>query len=138
VVEDVNATQTRLTLVVVVPTPRTFPVVSESIQVPLDTDDLMFNDTCGTSNFVVGEIAQTSFIERWEGQVSGIRSGSQSRLLSFEEFLTASNVMELREDGFYYDAHRIRHRIIPSMGDPNHPIMYHECATTAKDPRHTI
>jgi hypothetical protein len=43
--------------------------------------------------------------------------------------------MEPMEDGF---AHGIQQMIIPSMGDPNHPIMYHECATTAKDPRHTI
>ena len=73
-----NATQRRLALVVVVATPRTSLIISESIQAPLDTNDLMFNDTCRILNFVVGEIAQTSFVERWEGQVSGTRSGSQS------------------------------------------------------------
>ena len=91
-VEDVNATQKGLTLVVIVPTPRAFPIINKSIQAPLDIDDLMFNNTCGTSSCVVGEIAQTSFIEIWEGQVSGIRNGSQSCPLSIEEFLTTSNV----------------------------------------------
>jgi hypothetical protein len=43
--------------------------------------------------------------------------------------------MEPMEDGF---AHGIQQMIIPSMGDPNHPIMYHECATTAEDPGHII
>jgi hypothetical protein len=134
VVDNVNATQSRLASVVVVATPRTSLVVSESIQAPLDTDGLMFNDTCGTLSFVVGEIAQTTFIERWEGQVSGTRSESQSCPLSFGEFLTASNVLGPRKDGFYYDAHGVRHKIILSMGDPNHPIMYHGCATSAEDP----
>jgi hypothetical protein len=39
---------------------------------------------------------------------------------------------------FYYDAQRIHYRIIPSIGDPNHPVVYHERATTAKDPGHTV
>jgi hypothetical protein len=100
VIEDVNATQKRLTLVVVVVIPRASHVVSENIQVALDTDDLMFHNTYSTPSFVVGGIAQTNFIDRGEGQVSGIGSGSQSHPLSFEEFLTASIVMEPREDEF--------------------------------------
>jgi hypothetical protein len=70
--------------------------------------------------------------------MSGIRSGSQSCPLFFIEFLTTSNVMEPKEDGFYYDAHGVRHRIILSISDPNHLVMYHECATTAKDHGHTV
>lgn len=55
--------------------------------------------------------------------MSGTRSGSQSRPLSFGEVHTTNNVMEPREDGFYYDAHGIRHKIIPSTGNSNHPVM---------------
>jgi hypothetical protein len=135
---DAMDTQRRLALVVVVATLRTLPVVNESIQAPLDIDDLMFNDTCGTLSALVGEISQTSFIDKWEGQMSGTRSGSQPRSLSFGQFLTACNVMEPREDGFYYDTHGVRHMIIPSMGDLNHPVIYQECATTAEDPGHTV
>jgi hypothetical protein len=70
--------------------------------------------------------------------MSGTRSGSQSRHLSFGEVLTTINVMEPREDEFYYDAHGIRHKIILSTSDSNHPVMYHVCATTAEDPGYTV
>jgi hypothetical protein len=62
-VEDVNATQKRLVLIVVVPTPRASLVVSENIQVALGIVDLMFYDTCGTPSTMVGGISQISFID---------------------------------------------------------------------------
>jgi hypothetical protein len=64
VVKDVNAIQRRLVLVVIVATPRTFLVLSESIQAPLDTDNLMFYDTCRTSSSMIGEITQKKFIDK--------------------------------------------------------------------------
>jgi hypothetical protein len=39
--------------------------------------------------------------------VSTIVSGFESLPSSFGEVLTASNIMETREDGFYYDAQKI-------------------------------
>ena len=133
-----NGTQRRLASVVVVVTPKTSLVVTENIQAPLDIDGLMFNDICGTLNSVVGEIAQISFINRLEGQASGTKSGSQSCPLSFGEYFIASNMMEPKEDGFYYNAHGIKHIIIPSMGDPNHLVVYHECATIAENPWYIV
>jgi hypothetical protein len=70
--------------------------------------------------------------------VSGTRSGSQFRPLSFGEFLIASNVLEPRKDGFYDDAHGIKHKIIPSIGDPNQLVMYYECVTSIEDHGQTI
>jgi hypothetical protein len=83
-------------LVVVVAIPRAFLIVSKNIQVVLDIDDLIFYNTHETLSFVVGGIVLTSFIDRWEAQLSGIRSGSQSCPLSFGVFLTSSTMMELK------------------------------------------
>jgi hypothetical protein len=77
----------KLASVVVVPTPRASLIVSESIETLLDIDDLMVYDIYGTPSSVVGEIVQTSFIDRWEGQESGTRSRSQSCPLSLKSSL---------------------------------------------------
>jgi hypothetical protein len=47
-------------------------------------------------------------------------------------------MMEVREDGFYYDAQGIQHKIVPSIGGPNHRVLYQEVATVAKDHGHAI
>jgi hypothetical protein len=67
VIEDVNATQRRQASIVVVASLRASPIVNKSIQASLDIVDLMFNDTYEIPSSVVEEIAQTSFIDRWEG-----------------------------------------------------------------------
>jgi hypothetical protein len=33
-------------------------------------------------------------------------------------------MMEVREDGFYYDAQGIQHKIVPSIAGPNHRVVY--------------
>jgi hypothetical protein len=46
--------------------------------------------------------------------------------------------MEVREDGFYYDAQGIQHRIVLSIGGPNHQVLYQEVAIGAEDHGHAI
>jgi hypothetical protein len=135
---DVNAIQNRLASIVVVSTPRASLNASESISTTLDSNDPLFQNTCGTRTFEVERSALQDFTDRWNGNVDGIGSGSSSLFLSFGEFFTASIVMEIREDGFYYDAQGIRHRIVPSIGGPKHQLMYQEVATVAEDHGHVV
>jgi hypothetical protein len=65
--------------------------------------------------------------------VSGTRSGFQSLPLSFGEFLTASIIMEVIKERFYYDPQGARHRITPCKGNLNHLVIYHEFATIVED-----
>jgi hypothetical protein len=46
--------------------------------------------------------------------------------------------MEVKEDGFYYDTQGLRHRIVPSIGGPNHRVMYQEVVTIVKDHGHVV
>jgi hypothetical protein len=129
---DVNATRNRLAPIVVVSTPRASLTASENIPATVGSDDPLFQSTCGTPTSTLGRSAMQDSIDRWDGNVDGIGSGSQSLPLSFGEFLTTSTVMEVREDGFYYDAQGIRHRIVLSIGGPNHRVLYQEVATVAE------
>ena len=101
---DVNATQNRLALIVVVSILRVSSTTSENIPITLDNDDPLFQNTCGTPTSELKRSVLQDFTDRWDGNVDGIGRGSQSLPLSFGEFLIASTVMEIREDGFYYDA----------------------------------
>jgi hypothetical protein len=47
-------------------------------------------------------------------------------------------VLEVREDGFYYDAQGVHNKIVPNIGNPNHPFLYHEFATIAEDHGHVV
>jgi hypothetical protein len=135
---DVNATRNRLAPIVVVSTPRASLTASENIPATVGSDDPLFQSTCGTPTSTLGRSAMQDSIDRWDGNVDGIGSGSQSLPLSFGEFLTTSTVMEVREDGFCYDAQGIRHRIVLSIGGPNHRVLYQEVATVAEDHGHAI
>jgi hypothetical protein len=118
--------------------PRTSPIVIENIPTILDNDDLLFYDTYGTPTFELEGSVLWDYTDRLDGNADGTSNGSQSLSLSFGEFLIVSKVMEIREDGFYYDAQGIRHRIVPSMGGPNHWVMYYEVATIAEDHGHVV
>jgi hypothetical protein len=135
---DVNATRNRLASIVVVSTPRASPTASENIPATVGNDDPLFQSTCGTPTSALERSVVQDSTDRWDGNVDGIGSGSQSLPLSFGEFLTASTIMEVREDGFYYDSQGIRHRIVPSIGSPNHRVLYQEVATVAEDHGHAI
>jgi hypothetical protein len=121
-----------------VSTPRASPTASENIPTTLDSDDPLFQSTCGTPTFELEKSALQDFTDWWDGNVDGIGSGSQSLPLSFGEFLTGSSVMEVREDGFYYDAQGICHKIVPSIASPNHWVVYQEVATVAEDHGHAV
>jgi hypothetical protein len=135
---DVNATRNRLASIVVVSTPRASPTASENIPATVGNDDPLFQSTCGTPTSALERSVVQDSTDRWDGNVDGIGSGSQSLPLSFGKFLTASTIMEVREDGFYYDSQGIRHRIVPSIGSPNHRVLYQEVATVAEDHGHAI
>jgi hypothetical protein len=129
---DVNATRNQLASIVVVSTPRASPTASENILATVGSDDPLFQSTCTTPISALERSAVQDSTNRWDGNVDGIDSVSESLSLSFGEFLTTSTIMEVREDGFYYDAQGIRHRIVPSIGGPNHRILYQEVATVAE------
>jgi hypothetical protein len=93
---------------------------------------------CQTPTSALDRSTVQDSIDRWDGNIDGIGSESQSLPLSFGEFLIASTVMEVREDGFYYDAQGIWHRIVPSTGGPNHRVLYQEVAIVVEDHGHTI
>jgi hypothetical protein len=135
---DMNATPNRLASIVVISIPRASPTASENIPAMVSTDDPLFQSTCGTPTSALERSVVQDSTDRWDGNVDGIRSGSQSLPFSFGEFLTASTVMEVREDGFYYDAQGIRHKIVPSIGGPNHQVLYEEVAIVVEDHGHTI
>jgi hypothetical protein len=135
---DVNATRNRLASIVVVSTPRASLTTNVNILATVGSDDPLFQSTCGTPTSMLERSAAQDSTDRWDGNVDGIGSGSQFLPLSFGEFLTASTIMEVREDGFYYDAQGIQHKIVPSIGGPNHRVLYQEVATVAKDHGHAI
>jgi hypothetical protein len=135
---NVNATPNRLASIVVISTPRASPTVSENIPATVSSDDPLFQSTCGTPTSALERSVVQDSTDRWDGNVDGIGSRSQSLPFSFGEFLTSSTIMEVREDGFYYDAQGIRHKIVPSIGGPNHQVLYQEVATVAEDHGHVI
>jgi hypothetical protein len=135
---DVNATRNQLASIVVLSTPRASPIASENIPATVDSDDPLFQSTYGTPTSALERSAVQDCIDRWDENVDGIGSGSQSLPLSFGEFFTTSTVMEVREDGFYYDAQGIQHRIVLSIGGPNHQVLYQEVAIGAEDHGHAI
>jgi hypothetical protein len=137
-VADVDATRNPLASIVVVSIPRASPTTSENIPTTVGSDDPLFQSTCGTPTSALERSAVLDSTDRWDGTVDGMGSGSQSLPLSFGEFLTTSTVMEVREDGFYYDTQGIRHRIVPSIGGTNLRVLYQEVATVAKDHGHAI
>jgi hypothetical protein len=97
---DVDATQNRLASIVVVSIPRVSSTTSENIPTTLYSDDPLFQNTCRSPTSELKRSVLQDFTNRWDGNIDGIGSGSQSLPLSFGEFLIASTVMEVREDGF--------------------------------------
>lgn len=63
--------------------------------------------------------------------MSGTKSRSKLLLNSLRKFFTTNNVIEVKEDEFYYDTQGIQHKIVSSMDDPNHLVMFNEFITTA-------
>jgi hypothetical protein len=135
---NVNATQNRLASIVVVFIPRAFLTASKNIPTTLDSDDPLFQNMCETPTFKLERSALQDFTNRQDGNTDGIGSKSQSLPLSFGKFLTTSTVMEVKEDGFYYDAQGIRHRIVSSIDGPNHQVIYQEVAIVAEDHGHAV
>ena len=87
----------------VVSTPRASPTTHENIPTTLDNDDPLFQNTYRTPTSELERSALQDFTDRWDGNADGIDSGSPSLSLSFAKFLTTSTMMEVREDGLYYE-----------------------------------
>ena len=54
---------------------RTYPTASENIPTTLNSDDLLFQNTCGTPTSELERSALQDFIDRWDGNVDGNGSG---------------------------------------------------------------
>ena len=65
--KDVNAIQNWLALVVIVGIPRAFPIVSESISITLDWDDLLFYNMYRAPTSKVKKNAFQGLIDRGMG-----------------------------------------------------------------------
>jgi hypothetical protein len=61
---DVNATRNRLASIVVVSTPRASPTAHENIPTTLDSDDPLFQNTCGTPTSELERSALQDFTDR--------------------------------------------------------------------------
>jgi hypothetical protein len=54
---------------------RTSATASENIPTTLNSDDLLFQNTCGTPTSELERSALQDFTNRWDGNVDGIGSG---------------------------------------------------------------